>query len=439
MALTDPQSIRNDNTQPPFIQSLIESGLGRFSTVIGASMRRINGPMLYLLWFGVAAGLAILVMIGSIIDSPGFEGVAKGLFAGLFLGLLYLAGFGFLYISYRDDKRKPAPAPPQPDVDPHLASTLRELDKLRADISERVRARSVTRIPLGVAGGILLWFVAQRADDPPGAFGFLLFMLMGAIAGERWAAHALERSYRRRYKDDVLPRLASGIGDLTYRATDPDKLAQLGASRILPDYDRIEADDEIAGSHGGLPIEIIEVTLKRRVNKKTRVVFDGLIVGITLPRRLTSTTLIATDRGAWDNFKARWTGGNMETVRLEHPEFEQRYEVYGTDQIEARALLTPAFMDRFVKLASVSGAGAPGAIADGNHLIVTLPKRMGMGDLFEPPPYWKPAGGRALLGLESDIRQVLHFADAIIELDFWARGRAEDARKESSPPVGPRP
>jgi hypothetical protein len=425
---TDPRSIPAAAAQPPIVQSLIASGIGRFSALVGATMRRINGPWLYALWFGGGVALAIFVLIGSIVQSPGLAGAAQGLFAGLFLGLLYLAGFGFLYISYRHENKKAAPGPVGVDIDRQLAPILRELDVLRADVSERVRTRSLVRIPIGVIGGIALWFASQRADDPPGALGFLLFMLVGAIAGERWAAHSLERQYRRRYKDEVLPRLARGIGDLTYRAARPERLNQFGAPRILPAYDHIDVDDEIAGTHRGLPIEIIEVRLKRRVNKKTRVVFDGLVVGITLPRRLTSTTLIATDRGAWENFKARWSGSNMETVRLEHPEFEQRYEVYSTDQIEARSLLTPAFMERFVKLGTTSQLGVPGAIADGNHLAVALPKRLGMGNLFEPPPYWKAAGGESLAGLQADIRRVLDVADAIIELDFWARGRANDAR-----------
>jgi hypothetical protein len=267
-----------------------------------------------------------------------------------------------VYVGSRRDATTPA-APHVPvDVDPVLAPTLRALDVLRAEISEAVRARSVTRIPIGVIAGLMLWFAAQGADDPPGAFGLLLFLLIGGIAGERWAAHALERRYRRRYKDDVLPHLARGLGDLTYRATSPDRLSEYGASRVLPGYDRIVADDEIAGTHRGMPIEIIEVTLKRRVNKKTRVVFDGLLVGLTLPRTLTATTVIATDRGAWENFKTRWTGDAMETVRLEHPEFERRYEVYGTSQVEARALLTPAFMERFVELAANSEGALPGAI-----------------------------------------------------------------------------
>lgn len=430
MSDPNPHAQPADAAQPPFVYSLIESGVGRFSVVVGATMRRINGPLLYAVWFGGGAALAIIITIASIVQSPGWAGAAKGLFAGLFLGLLYLAGFGFVYISYRREKKTPTTEPARVESDPQLDPVLRALDVLRVDVSERVRARSIARIPIGIAGAIVLWIVSQRADDPPGAIGLLVFILMGALAGERWAAYALERDYRRRYKDDVLPHLVRGIGDgLTYRAADPDRLQPFGASRILPKYDRIEVDDEIAGSHRGLPIEIIEVRLKKRVNKKTRVIFDGLIVGLTLPRSLTGTTLIATDRGAWENFKARWNGANMETVRLDHQEFEQHYEVYGTDQIEARALLTPAFMERFVTLTRRSELGAPGAIADGNHLTVALPKRFGTGDLFEPPPYWKPAGGRSLISLQSDIRRALAFADAVIALDFWARGRANDARQ----------
>jgi Protein of unknown function (DUF3137) len=104
--------------------------------------------------------------------------------------------------------------------------------------------------------------------------------------------------------------------------------------------------------------------------------------------------------------------------------------VYGSDQIEARALLTPAFMERFTALASGLGFSPPAALAQGNRLTAALPKRI-MGDLFEPPPYWKPAGGgEALLSLSRDIEAVLKMADAVIDLDFWSAhaGPSDDAQ-----------
>ena len=74
----------------------------------------------------------------------------------------------------------------------------------------------------------------------------------------------------------------------------------------------------------------------------------------------------------------------------------------------------------------------PGAIAEGNTLTVALPKRMGAGDLFEPPAYWMPAGGAALVGLENDIRAVLRMADTVIKLDFFAAGRQRDAERAAT-------
>lgn len=427
----DPRAPHNDEVAPPLIQGLIGTGIERFSMLVGEFFRRVNERILIALWFGGGAALALLVLVASIAQMPGWEGATRGLFAGLFLGLLYLAGFGSLLVSYRRKAKAEAGVsrPPASALDSQLAATLRELDALRADISRQIRARSITRIPIGLLGGIGMWLLRQRADDPPGLPGLLLFLLIGAIAGERWAAHALERRYRRRYKDTVLPQLASDLGELTYREASSGRVVELGADRMLPEYDRIDADDQITGRHAGLPVEIIEVKLKRRVNKKTRVVFDGLLVGIELPRRLTGTTLIATDRGSWERFKAQWRGGEMEPVQLEHQEFEQRYDVHSTDQVEARALLTPAFLERFVALASKSHFALPGAIADGNRLIVALPKRFGMRDLFEPPAYWQPSGGRALTALQGDIRTVLDFAETIMRLDFWAQGRLVDAQR----------
>ena len=93
----DSQSSQND-VAPPLIQSLIGAGIQRFSMLVGTFFRGVNERILIALWFGGGAGLAVLVLIGSIIQTPGWEGVAKGLFAGVFLGLLFLAGFGSLFI-----------------------------------------------------------------------------------------------------------------------------------------------------------------------------------------------------------------------------------------------------------------------------------------------------------------------------------------------------
>jgi hypothetical protein len=420
-----------DREEPPFLFGLIGQVISRSSALVRATLQSIDQRVLVKLWGGGTLATFLLVAGAAIASSPGFVGIAQGLFAGFFLALLFAAGFGWLLLSARRSPEKVA-APVAAEVtelNSRLAPTVRELNAMRGSFIEQVKTRSVTRIPIGTAIGIALWVLAQRGDDPPGVFGFFLFVILGALGGEVWAAHKPEREYRRIYKERVLPQIAAGVGSLTYRAASKDRVTKLGAGRVLPDYDVLQADDEIAGTYDGMPVEIVEVKLKKRQNKKSRVVFDGLLIGITLPRSLTGTTVVMTDGGMWENFKTRWRGGSLEPVRLEHAEFEQRYEVYSTDQIEARALLTPAFMERFMALAKSSGFSLPGGMAEGNRLIVALPKGFGTGDLFEPPAYWKPAGGQELVRLENDIRAVLEMADTVIHLDFFAAGRQRDAAR----------
>jgi hypothetical protein len=430
---TDNRSAQNAE-EPPFVQGLIIGAFEQSGAWLHATLRSANQRLLIWCWGLGAAGLFLFVVAGSIAQSPTIIGVLQGLFAGAFVALLFAVGWGSLLYWARKDRadRAPAESTRAGALDAKLAPALRDLTALRTDIIAQVKARSIMRVPIGVIAGILAFFLARQGGKPPDPPEILLFMLIGAVAGEYWATHELARQYRRRYKDQVLPQIASELGNLTYRESSKANVERLAALRMLPDYDSLTSDDEIHGVHNGLPIRIIEVRMRRRQNKRSVTVFDGLLVAITLPRSLTGTTLVMTDRGIWDHFKAKWNGAALETVRLEHQEFEKRYEVCSTDQIEARALLTPAFMERFVELGNRAEFAVPGAIAEGNTLTVALPKRMGAGDLFEPPAYWMPAGGAALVRLENDIRAVLRMADTVIKLDFFAAGRQRDAERAAA-------
>jgi hypothetical protein len=46
---------------------------------------------------------------------------------------------------------------------------------------------------------------------------------------------------------------------------------------------------------------------------------------------------------------------NLEKVKLESIDFENRFIVYSNDQVEARYILTPSFMERLVKLEKMMG------------------------------------------------------------------------------------
>jgi hypothetical protein len=374
----------------------------------------------------LAAALAvfIIVIVASIHRSPGLGGLLSGVFTGLFAALLVAGGGAWLAIAMAAPKATAIVDSTDIGEADTLAPVLAELEATRVDVVRQVNARAIGRIPLCAGGGLLFWILTQFGKDPSGAFDLLIFVGMGGLAGYAWAANTLSERYRRLYKDRVLPLLAAQFGALSYRQAIVPDLGTLHGEGIFEDFDRVIAEDEIFGTYRGLAVSIIELSLTKESGDTRRTVFNGLLTQIDLPRRLNGTTAVIADGGMFGNFRDRLGARGRERVRIEDPRFEKAYEVYGTDQISARALLTPAFIERFLALGSLPSFAKPLAFARDNRLLIALPKGA-LGTLFRSPGYRKPAASReALLGLHHDIRTVLDAADAVIGLDQMSRSVA---------------
>jgi hypothetical protein len=388
--------------------------------VIAELRRRAAG---WILGVGFLAALALgaTVLAASVRRTPGLEGWLTGLFAGGFLALLTCLAGAWLAVMVA--RPRPRAAPDEPGVytgDGGLEAVLAELEAARRDTIARINRAAMWRAPLGVLLGIGLWVLSQSTDDPADGSDLVAFLVVGGVGGYVWAAWQLSEAYRRLYKFRVLPRVAAGFGALGWRPAQP-PLDDLRRHRLFPDWDAAEAEDEIHGEYRGMELSIIELKLTRGSGKNERTVFHGLTCAVTLPRGLAGTTVVVPDRGLFGNLAERLRGGPCEPVRLEDPDFERAYEVYGSDQIAARALLTPAFMQRFLELARSGRFGAPAALVQENRLLMALAATGGR-DLFEPPSYLRPAAARdAVAQLHQDIEAVLRAADAVIDLDQAAR------------------
>jgi hypothetical protein len=262
-----------------------------------------------------------------------------------------------------------------------------------------------------------LWILGQYSDDAGDLGDLVAFIVVGGIGGYLWASFSLSNSYARLYKGNVLPRLAATFGDLSYRHAVAPNLAELREESVFRRFNHVHADDELFGAHRGLPLNIVELKLDSGSGKNKRTVFDGLLVTIDLPRDTHAITAIISDAGDFGNFAERMSKSGRQRVRLEDPVFEKVYEVYGTDQVAARALLHPAFMEKLLALGELADFGRPFVLCSGRMLQIAMPKRMGR-QLFEPPSFRKPAASReTLVQLRKDIEAVLAAADAVIDLD----------------------
>jgi hypothetical protein len=185
----------------------------------------------------------------------------------------------------------------------------------------------------------------------------------------------------------------------------------------------------VTGKRGEVDFELFEAHLEEKrttTDSKGRArttwvtVFRGQCLKLDFHKRFFGRTLVTRDAG----FFNRFGGGNgMQRAMLEDPVFEKIFEVYTTDQVESRYLLTPDFMQKLVDLETVFKGGKLKAAFDGGEMLITVQG----GNLFEPGSMFKP------LDSADRVRELLDDFAAVLRLiDTVTAGRAR-----MPPPASP--
>jgi hypothetical protein len=305
---------------------------------------------------------------------------------------------------------------------------LTELESLRKNTLRAIDFRVAWMVPLGLIAGLILGPIFQGDYPVLGAIGWAA---IGVMAGWGTAFTPMNNKYRRAYKESIIPHLAACFGALDYRqAVEPDlkRLAKLG---LIPGFGKKLVEDEILGAYRDIPVNIVEATLETG-GKNSSVVFNGLLAELAFPGRFSGTTIVAKDGGLLGNALRTFVqASGLERVRLEDPDFESRYQVYSSDQISARALLTPAVMQRLMELERRTQGDPPRLLAEQGTLRVALSKGK-TENLFEPPSIANPVSGSDMLvELSSDIGSVLELVDAVLELTPTATPLSAERRSRS--------
>ncbi len=281
-----------------------------------------------------------------------------------------------------------ANAPEPGGLEASLRPILDELDRQR----ESQKSEFLFRVAVAVLGAGALAVVSALAAV--GTFGgalqglhFPVYVIppLGAAMGLGYWANQPRRRYISAYKSRVLPAIAGSLGEFRYEEDGKIGTGRLTASTLLPHHDDYKSEDKFTGTYKGVDVELAEAKLTKEQgsgkDRKTVTVFKGLFVLLSTHKSVKGKTVIKRDAGAIANWLGEKFGG-LERVALEDPAFEERFEVYGTDQIEARYLLTPAFMERLTTLAMHMGDGRLQAAFYDEQFFVMVPNSK---DLFEPP------------------------------------------------------
>lgn len=154
----------------------------------------------------------------------------------------------------------------------------------------------------------------------------------------------LSQKIRTRLKKEVFPKILSLFGNL-YLSENKNVVSynDIKSMGLFPRFTSKSDDDIIIGIHQGLNFAIDEckLTHTERHGKSTVTVtdFGGLLVKIQMKKKFSGKTVVG-----MKGYISKVHG--YDKVLLEDVNFMKNREVYSTDQIESRYILTTSFMER---------------------------------------------------------------------------------------------
>ena len=264
-----------------------------------------------------------------------------------------------------------------------IAPLSRKFENQRVSTLKAARGRIYTGIVL--YAGLWLLFLLLHSR---GTVLHPLFMLIPLLPIAWWSYRPI-KLYQSQVRQQVFPKIFNYFGDDFLFSRDYHmSLVRLKASKILPEYDKASFDDYVQGSYKGIEIAINEVKLVSHEQKdkhvETHTQFQGVMIELSCLKRFNGHTVVIRSRGSVMNFLSS-SHQQLSRVKLEDPLFEKQFDVFSTDQIEARFLLTVAFMERLQQLAAFFSSQIQCAFYD-NKLLIMLESRQNrfeLGSIFK--------------------------------------------------------
>jgi hypothetical protein len=246
---------------------------------------------------------------------------------------------------------------------------------------------------------------------------FFVAGITGALtaAGAYAFASAPLGAVGKQVKAKLLDALAKAIG-ATYQAETrpPGVMERTRTLGLTPSADRSSFDDWFHGARHDCPFDLFEAHLEDERRDKDGdtdwvTVFRGQIIRLTFPKKFLGTTVVRRDAGIFNGLMGM--GSKMERVGVADPKFEKTFEIWSTDQVEARYLVHPVLMQRLLDLERhFEGKRLRCGFQDGEVVIA-----IEGGDKFEVGDMTKPLTDPTMArGIVEELRTIMLLIDDVL-------------------------
>jgi hypothetical protein len=246
----------------------------------------------------------------------------------------------------------------------YMDSLLPELEKFEKQ-RKKILARAAVFSIAGLVFSLILGLVIASFDEPVTAITVAAVAGFSAITGP---VAFFSQSYKSDFKNTIIEQIVYFIDPaFTYDEFGTVSPFEFDDSRIFNTHaDRLTGGNRVAGKLGETPVSFSEVhaeyyTQHTDKNGNTHedwhTIFKGLFFAADFNKSFSDVTVVLPDYtervlGSWLSgfFQKINPERSEQLVKLENPEFEKEFVVYGNDQIEARYIITPVLMERLLEL-----------------------------------------------------------------------------------------
>ncbi|MBW6498394.1 MAG: DUF3137 domain-containing protein [Bacteroidales bacterium] len=247
---------------------------------------------------------------------------------------------------------------------------FREMEVLDAR-RKRVMSRLMSIIGFTATGMVLSILSAVYFVDPARDLHFVLIfagpvvlLLLGLLF---WGIWARDKNFVADFKKELIERIIHFISpDLSYQPANFIGVDSFERSRLfMTNIDRYNGDDYVFGKIDKTQFWFSEVkaeykTTNSKGQTQWHTIFKGLFFVADFNKHFEGSTVVLPNRlgrGALARVLQKVNLSRREKlVKLEDPEFNKYFVVYGDDQIESRYVLSPSLMQRLTDFRKKHGS-----------------------------------------------------------------------------------
>ncbi len=238
-----------------------------------------------------------------------------------------------------------------------LLADLKVLEQQRKKIV--LRLFCIAAIILCILGVCLLIF--RRIIGHAILFPAIICILIGVVL-----CHFLTKGYVSRFKTLVIQKIVHFIDEnLNYDADECIDKSTFVSSKIFNTKpNRYKGDDLVWGKISATEIKFSEIHAEYESgsgkDRHRHTIFKGLFFIGDFNKHFTSRTVVLPDTAEklFGHLGQKLQSLNIfrdQLIKLEDPEFEKHFAVYGDDQIQARYILSTSLMERIVEFRKKTG------------------------------------------------------------------------------------